>query len=497
MEVQTKVLTKSYLQTAKPGTSFPSSNLPVKVLQVGEGNFMRGFIDWMIYEMNQKGVFNGRVAAIQPTPRGKVVPKLNRQDCLYTLIRRGIQNGEAKETVEVIDSIATGINPYTEWEKVLMTAESEDVEFVFSNTTEAGIAYHEEPFVKDASPLSYPGKLVALLYHRYLHFDGEAGRGWTIIPCELVEKNGEVLKAICSKLADYWNLGKYFWNWVEHECTFCNTLVDRIVTGYPWDKEAHFRELLGYEDVLMTIAEHYALFVIDGPKDLAKRLPFREVGLNVHFDKIDDYRELKVKLLNAPHTILAAVGTLAGIDTVRESIENESIFSFIDETLTKEICTTLPQEERGLDYVKEVYERFLNPYLHHKLLDISLNGYAKFGTRVAPSILQYREAFGVMPERLLLSLAALVHFYRVERVGEEKYYGRTDFGEYEIRDSKVVMEKFMLFWEKYDGTLGTTQQLLMDVMPKELADGSIVARVAEYVHEIDRKGMKEAMKALK
>ena len=497
MGVQTKVLTKSFLQTAKPGTSFPSSNLPIKVLQVGEGNFMRGFIDWMIFEMNKKGVFNGRVAAIQPTPRGKVVPKLNRQDSLYTLILRGIQNGEVKETVEVIDSIATGISPYTEWEKVLKTVESEDVEFVFSNTTEAGIAYLEEPFVKGASPLSYPGKLVALLYHRYLHFEGEAGKGWIIIPCELVEQNGEVLKAICSELADYWDLDKDFWSWVERECTFCNTLVDRIVTGYPWDEEAHFRKILDYEDVLMTVAEHYALFVIDGPEDLAKRIPFREAGLNVHFDKIDDYRELKVKLLNAPHTILAAVGTLLGIETVRESIENEEVFSFIDEALTKEICDTLPQKERGLDYVKEVYERFLNPYLHHKLLDISLNGYSKFGTRIAPSILQYQKSSGVLPERLLLSFAALVHFYKIERVEEERYYGRTNFGEYEIRDSKEVLKMFIEFWKKYDGTVSTTKELLMNVMPKELAEGSIVARVAEYVYEIDRQGMKEAMTAIR
>ncbi|XXM70775.1 tagaturonate reductase [Lysinibacillus sphaericus] len=503
MEAYKPMLTRDYLQNEKQDSDFPSADLPVKVLQIGEGNFMRGFIDWMFHEMNKAGVFNGRAAAIQPTPRGKVVPKLNRQDSLYTLILRGLVDGKPKEDIQVIDSIKEGISPYSDWDKVLKTAESEDVEFVFSNTTEAGITYSEESFIKEESPLSYPGKLVALLYHRYKHFNGMKGKGWIVIPCELVENNGEALKAICKRIALDWELEDAFWTWVVEECVFCNTLVDRIVTGYPRDEEEYFKEKLGYGDVLMTVAEPYHLLVIDGPASIQEKLPFRQAGLNVHFDRIDEYRELKVKLLNAPHTILAAVGTLAGITTVRESIENEQMFAFIDRALKEEVSRTLPQENKAYDYVKDVYGRFLNPYLHHRLLDISLNGYTKFGTRVMPSIIHYYQANNKLPERLMLSLAALILFYKVDRVEGDKYYGLTEYGDYEIRDSEETIERFRSLWEKHDGTRETLKRLIEEhvlsrILPSdpEVNSELIADKAAEYILLIDENGIKAAISAL-
>jgi tagaturonate reductase len=503
VEAYKPMLTQDYLQNEKQDPVFPSANLPVKVLQIGEGNFMRGFIDWMIYEMNKAGVFNGRAAAIQPTPRGKVVPKLNRQDSLYTLILRGLVDGKPEEAIQVIDSIKEGISPYSDWDQVLKTAESEDVEFVFSNTTEAGIAYSEESYKKEQSPISYPGKLVALLYHRYKHFNCVKGKGWIVIPCELVENNGEALKVICKRIALDWELEGAFWTWVEEECVFCNTLVDRIVTGYPRDEEDYFKEKLGYDDVLMTVAEPYHLFVIDGPASIQEKLPFRQAGLNVHFDRIEEYRELKVKLLNAPHTILAVLGTLSGITTVRESIENEKLFAFIDRALKEEVSPTLPQEEKAYEYVKDVYGRFLNPYLHHRLLDISLNGYSKFGTRVMPSIIQYYQANKKLPERLMFSLAALILFYKVDRGEGDKYYGLTEHGKYEIRDSVETIERFRSLWDKYDGTRETLKRLIVEHVlsgflhnDSDMASELIADKAAEYIQLIDKKGIKAAITAL-
>ncbi|WP_077214957.1 tagaturonate reductase [Bacillus dakarensis] len=483
----------------------PSSQYPERVLQIGEGNFLRGFIDWMIFEMNKAGHFQGSVVAIQPTPRGKVVPKLNRQDGLYTTVLRGIENGEPVETIEVIDSIRRGINPYSDWADALKVSESAEIEFVFSNTTEAGLQYLEEDFAEDSSPLSFPGKLVSLLYHRFEFYKGDVTKGWIILPCELVEKNGEVLKGICKRLAEYWELPESFWNWVEESCVFCNTLVDRIVTGFPHEEAAQFEERLGYQDVLLTVAEPYHLFVIEGPEFIEEKLPFKKAGLNVHFDHIDSYRELKVKFLNAPHTMLAAVGVLSGIETVREGIEDSLIYSFINEALTVEIAEVLGEKEKAksAQYIKDVYDRFLNPYLHHKLLDISLNSYAKFQTRVLPSLLKFYQTHGVYPKRLVFSLAALLNFYRMEEEDGEKSFGQGLGGSYEIRDGKEVIEKFRAFWGEYNGQREQTVKLISEMILEDIVEDkqlynltSLAEEIADDVMLIREKGMRTALEQI-
>lgn len=485
--------------------ALPASHFPERVLQIGEGNFLRGFIDWMIFKMNKTGQFQGRVVAIQPTPRGKVVPKLNRQDGLYTTVLRGIENGEMIETIEVVDSISRGINPYSDWAEALKTAESSDIEFVFSNTTEAGLQYSQEHFAEDASPLSFPGKLVSLLYHRYKFYKGDVTKGWVVLPCELVEKNGEVLKGICKRVAEYWKLPESFWNWVEESCVFCNTLVDRIVTGFPHEEAAQFEERLGYRDELLTVAEPYHLFVVEGPDFVEEKLPFKKAGLNVHFDQISSYRELKVKFLNAPHTMLAAVGVLGGIETVKEGVEDSLTYSFINQALTAEIAEVLGEKEKAssAQYIKGVYDRFLNPYLHHKLLDISLNGYAKFQTRVLPSLLNYYQTNGAYPRRLVFSLAALLNFYRVVEEAGEKNYGQGLGGSYEIRDSQEVIEKFKTFWGEYNGqreqTVNLVSEMVLEdiVAEKQLYDLTILAEeLADDVMLIREKGMKVALEQI-
>jgi tagaturonate reductase len=496
------ILNKQNRNTFDSEQNNSTSALPERVLQIGEGNFLRGFIDWMIYEMNQRNQFQGKVVAIQPTPRGKVVPKLNKQDGLYTLVLRGNEQGKAVETIKVIDSINRGINPYDNWDEVLKVAESLDIEFVFSNTTEAGLQYSEEEYEPETSPLSYPGKLVSLLYHRYQFFEGDVSKGWIILPCELVENNGVVLKDICQKVYLNWQLPEAFWTWVEATCVFCNTLVDRIVTGFPHDEIESFSTRLGFNDELLTVAEPYHLFVIEGPEFIQEKLPFKQAGLNVHFDSISSYRELKVKFLNAPHTMLAATGILSGIETVKEGIEDSSIHSFLLNALTKEVSETLQIEvkAKSSEYVKDVIDRFLNPYLHHKLLDISLNGFAKFQTRVMPSLLNYKEMNGTFPNRLVFSLAALISFYKVVEEDGNVQYGQGLNGMYQIRDNQDVIERFKQFWSSYNEQSENATELISKLVVQEMlaADQLDIAdelskEISNYLSLINEKGVKTAL----
>lgn len=504
MSNTSSLLNKETLLETGFAKGFPSSSYPERVLQVGEGNFLRGFLDWMFFEMNKAGEFKGRVVALQPTPRGKVVPKLKRQDCLYTLIQRGISQGTAVENIDVIDSISRGINPYTEWDEALKVAEAPDIEFVFSNTTEAGLQYVDESFDEAASPLSFPGKLVSLLYHRYKFYNGEKDRGWIIIPCELVENNGVVLKELCKKNSSNWGLPASFWTWVENECKFCNTLVDRIVPGFPRGEEEQLEEKFGYQDELMTVAEPYHLFVIDGPAEIQEKLPFKKAGLNVYFDDISSYRELKVKLLNAPHTLLASCGVLYGVETVREGIKDDLLGSFIVHAMIEEICPTLqPKEkERSSQYINDIIDRFSNPFLHHRLLDISLNGYSKYRTRVMPSLLAFKEAEGVYPKRLAFSLAALTSFYQVVEEDKEanKFFGQGPNGKYEIRDSHEVITKFREFWQKYDGTMEYTTKLVKELVVTDLLEEKTLTEaeglsivIAKLIMMIQELGIKKAL----
>lgn len=342
----------------------PTDQLKETIVQVGEGNFLRGFVDWMIHQLNEKGLYDGKVVALQPTPHGKVVPKLNAQDGLYTSVLRGVENGETVNRAELIQSISRGIDPYNNWSEVLELARSPHIEFMFSNTTEAGLTYHQESFDESSSPLSFPGKVVAFLYERYKAFDGDTEKGITLIPCELVEGNGDLLKEIVLKLINDWNLSDDFKQWVEEANLFCNTLVDRIVTGFPRGEEEDFRERLGYDDILLTVGEPYHLFVIDAPEHVAKKLPFDQAGLNVKWGDTTPYRELKVRLLNGAHTMMFAACYLSGVDTVYQSMTNERLAAFVKDGLFNEILPTVDADDEEKEaFATSVLERFSNPFL--------------------------------------------------------------------------------------------------------------------------------------
>jgi tagaturonate reductase len=441
--------------------------LPERVIQFGEGNFLRGFIDWMIHQMNKKGLFNGRVVAIQPTPHGKVVPKLNAQDGLYTVVLRGVENGEIVDDAEIVSSISRGINPYEDWNAVLKVAESEAIQFVFSNTTEAGLSYLKEEQITGQAPLSFPGKLTALLYHRFQVFKGSPESGLVLFPCELLENNGDRLRENVLQIAVDWNLPTEFAIWLKNHNQFCNTLVDRIVTGYPKDNQEEFRQRLGYDDQLLTIGEPFHLFAIEAGEEVAERIPFHQAGLNVHWGSTDSFRKIKVRILNGAHTMTFAAAFLAGKDTVLDAMKDETIKKYIVNGIYEEIMPALdlPENEKR-DFAHAVLERFQNPFTKHYWLDIGLSAVFKYKTRLLPSLTDYLDLKGELPTTVSFSLAALLLFYRGEQDGNF-LRGKRDGQFYSIRDHQDTLALFRQVWDLYDQKQVCLEELVVRVLGQE------------------------------
>ncbi len=470
---------------------------PEKVLQIGEGNFLRGFVDWMIHQMNKQGIFNGSVVAVQPTPHGRVLPKLKEQDWLYTTILRGISDGRKVDEAEVVPVISRGINPYEEWGQVLETAASEELELIISNTTEAGITYVQEPYRHDSSPMSFPGKLTALLYHRYRYFSGDINAGVHILPCELIEENGGKLKCIVKQIARDWNLSEGFLRWLETANRFYDTLVDRIVTGYPKSNAADFSSKLGYEDTFLTVGEPYHLFCIDGSEEIKQVFPLDQAGLNVKWGDIERYRELKVRLLNGPHTMIASAGYLAGADTVLDVMEDETLRMFV-ECGFDEIGETLPfAKQEKLDYAEEVKHRFLNPYNRHYLQDISMNAVAKFKSRLLPTLIKYTEKTGRIPESVVLALAAILVFYRPVHINDTGIVGVRNGQNYQTREGEVVSKALAKSWEEYRLEKVGVEEFVFSVLgnlaiwDEDLNEiEQLTQTVGKYVQQILSVGMK-------
>jgi tagaturonate reductase len=421
-------------QTQIPAS--PQVDWPEKVIQFGEGNFLRAFVDWMIDRLNEAGRFGGRVAVVQPIAQG-LVNVLNEQDGLYTLLLRGIEKGEVTEQRRLITAISRGIDPYTQWEAYLAAAENPDLGFVISNTTEAGIAYVQEAWVPDRCPDSFPAKLTALLYRRFTCFEGAPDKGLLILPCELIDKNGQHLKEIVLRLIKEWGLPAAFADWVESHNVFFNTLVDRIVTGYPKDEAEKLGTELGYQDRLLDTGEVFHLWVIEGDLQYRSELPLDEIGLNVIWtEDLAPYRERKVRVLNGAHTLTVPVALLAGLETVKAAVEDSRVGAFMRRAVFSEILPhlDLPQAEKEA-FADSVLERFANPFIHHRWIDIALNSISKFKTRCLPTLTDYAAATGSAPPLLSFSLAALIRFYKEDMV----------------RDDENVVSFFQEVWNSHKG----------------------------------------------
>ena len=374
------------------------------VIQFGEGVFLRGFADYFIDSMNKAGLYDGKIVVVQPRAGGKS-QLLNEQGCKYNLYMRGIENGKLKTEHCFIESISRAIDPYKSFEKYMALADNPEFRFVISNTTEAGIAFDDSCEISDRPCKSFPGKLTQLLLRRF-----ENGMdGFIFLPCELIDNNGDELKSCILKYAHKWKLSSSFINWINEKNSFLNTLVDRIVTGFPTDEAAS----LNPEDKLLDTCEYFHLWVIEG--DCESELPLQKAGFNVIWtDNVAPYKKRKVRILNGGHTLMVAGALLSGLETVRECMEDETVFHFLDKCMKEEILPVTEDAGSCEKFASDVYDRFRNPYIKHKLCSISMNSVSKFSVRVLPTILEYKKEFGVYPKYLTMSLALLIEFYKTD-----------------------------------------------------------------------------------
>lgn len=393
--------------------SVRTTSLPIKVLQFGEGNFLRAFADWVIDMINETNSFNAGVAVVQPIENG-IIDLMADQDGLYHILIRGLEEAKAIDKTRLVSCIQKTINPFKDPSAYFDQALNPDLKIVISNTTESGIQFNENDIpMGDLLANTFPGKLTQLLKKRFDHFKGNPNAGLVFIPCELIENNGVNLKNTIESYIKLWNLGADFEEWINKHNHFANTLVDRIVPGFPKEEIDEIRANIGFNDQLVVCSELFYLWVIQGSEEVQKAFPADIAGLNVKFVKdITPYRTRKVRILNGAHTCIVPIGLLDGIETIRESVEHEILGKFITDTLDREISTTinLPADELSA-FSAEVIERFKNPFIRHELKSISLNSIAKFKVRVLPSIKDYFSSENELPKRLVFSLACLIKLY--------------------------------------------------------------------------------------
>lgn len=417
---------------------------PVKVLQFGEGGFLRAFVDYMIDIANEKGTFNGNIVLVKPIEFGNL-DFFHQQECQYTVELRGKENGEAKKVRRQITSVADAVGAVEEYDKFMAYAKSDDLRFIVSNTTEAGIVFDETDDFNAEPPKTYPGKLTKFLYERFKAFNGAMDKGLIMLPVELIDNNGPALKKCVFQFIELWNLGDEFKNWVLEACIFGSTLVDRIVTGYPRDDAQCIWDELGYQDNLLDTAELFALWVIESEKEFKDEFPLDKAGLPVIFtDNQKPYKERKVRILNGAHTSFVLASFLAGNDIVLESMNDKTIRTFMENTIFNEVIPTLSLPEAECkDFANAVIERFENPYVKHQLLSISLNSVSKWRARCMPSLTGYINKKGELPKHLTFSIAALMAFYSAtEFAADGTLIGHRGDETYTINDSKDVLEFF-------------------------------------------------------
>jgi len=465
-----------------------TEKLPIKFLQFGEGNFLRAFVDYLIDKMNKEAGFNAGVAVIQPT-QGGLVDMLEEQNNLYTLFVRGVKKGQIVDDQRVISAIQRSLSPYTHYQEYLDLAKGEDLEFILSNTTEAGIAFEPSETTLEAGPhKNFPAKVTAFLYERFKHFQGAEDKGLHIIPCELIENNGLTLKKYILQYAQLWNLEEDFSAWVENSNFFHNTLVDRIVPGYPREEKDEYEAKFGYDDNLMVVCEAFLLWVIEGDDKLRAKIPFDKIDDQVVIvDDITPYRTRKVRILNGAHTAMLAFSILDGKETVKEAIDAEFAGKFISDTVYNEIIPTLDLSKEELTaFSEEVFDRFRNPFLKHQLSSIALNSVAKFKVRVLPSLLQYVEDKKELPTNLTFALAALIRFYQGEFNGKIL----------PVMDDAPVLERFKAIWSTNDlgevvkATLSETSFWDQDLTQVS----GLTEAVTKALKEIDTNGIEQGYK---
>ena len=483
----------------------PKAVAPEKIIQFGEGNFLRAFVDWIIWNMNQKTNFNASVAVVQPIDRG-MAEWLNGQDCLYHVNLQGRLNGEAINSLERIDVISRALNPYSQNAAFMALADQPEIRFVISNTTEAGITFDPTCKFTDAPASSYPGKLVQLLYRRYKTFEGDPKKGLILMPCELIFLNGHHLKDCIRKYIELWKddfASDYegFKEWFEKYNYVCATLVDRIVPGFPRKDIAAIQEKVGYADNLVVQAEIFHLWVIEKPENMSieqlrEEFPAEKAGLHVLIAESEKpYHERTGTLLNGPHTVLSPVAYLSGINIVRDACNDPVIGKYIHKVQFEELMETLnlPMEELR-QFASDVLERFNNPYVDHQVTSIMLNSFPKFETRDLPGLKTYIERKGELPKGLVLGLAAIITYY--------KGGTRADGAPIQPNDAQEIMDLLQQLWatgctrKVAEGVLGATDVIWKESKQNLNEIPGLTDMVASFLDSIQEKGMIETVKSI-
>lgn len=446
-------------------TGYLLKNAPERVLQFGEGNFLRAFADYWFDMANEKAGWNGKCVLVQPIAQG-LTQRINRQEGLYTLYLRGRQNGEKVDAKRVISSVSRCLNPYEkqDYDAMMDVAAGEALEYIVSNTTEAGIVYAPSCRLEDCPPASFPAKLTQVLLHRW-----RAGRpGVVVLSCELIDNNGKELLRCVNQYIKQWGLEEGFARWVNGDCTFCSTLVDRIVPGRIRDaaEAARLEEENGYRDALIDVGEVFGVWNIEGPEWLVEKLPFRAAGLNCPVvPDVTPYKKRKVRILNGAHTGFVLGAYLAGYDIVRDCMQDDVILGFMNRMLHEEVIPTLPLDRQDLEaFAAAVQDRFNNPFINHELMSITLNSTSKWRARNMPSLLEYAQTAGKLPPCLAMSFAAYIAFYSsdIQALTEQGLVCRRPKGnEYTVSDDRWVLE----FYYSRRGVSDET--LVHDVMTNE------------------------------
>lgn len=459
-----------------------------KVLQYGEGNFLRAFVDWMIDITNEKTDFNGNAVIVQPLEKG-MSEMINDQKGLYTTVLRGIQNGKTVSDKRAITSVSRCLNPYHQYDEYLKISENKDLRFVISNTTEAGIAWAEGCSLNDKPPASFPAKVTQFLYKRFSFFNGAHDKGLVFIPCELIDKNGDHLKEYVLRHAQEWKLEDAFLNWVKNDCAFCNSLVDRIVPGYPRQEADQLCSELDYKDNLLDAAEIFHLWVIESKKDFSSEFPLAKAGLNVIWtDDMSFYRTRKVRILNGAHTMFVPAAYVFGLETVEDSLKHEDVSAFIKKGIFTEIIPSMEGDKKALEeYAGDVLERFANPYIRHLLISITLNSISKFKTRDLPSITSYIEKYKKVPQALAFSMASLFYFYLTKKEAKDDAQILSAFQDIASKFSPSVEKDAAAICTQ---VLSNTQWWDEDLTKRE----GLCEDVSAYLYQIAKEGIHKVMK---
>ncbi|MFT4145057.1 MAG: tagaturonate reductase [Mobilitalea sp.] len=470
----------------------------VKVVQFGEGNFLRAFVDYMIDMANEKGFFDGSIVVLKPIEFGNL-DSFREQDCQYTVTLRGMQDGREVVSNRVVTSVREVVSIYDQYDYYMELAKMDSLRFVVSNTTEAGIVFDDKDFLEMTPPRTFPAKLTKFLYERYLAFSGAVDKGLIILPVELIDDNGIVLKECVLKFAGLWQLEEGFLRWLEEACVFCSTLVDRIVTGYPFEEAPKLWQQLGYQDNLLVTAEPFGLWVIESDKDIREELPLDKAGMPVIFtDNQTPYKQRKVRILNGAHTAFVLASYLAGNDYVKESMQDETIRRFMTSVIYEEVIPTLtlPKEEL-VEFANSVIERFENPYIKHALLSISLNSTSKWRARCLPSLLEYIRVYEKLPKHLVFSIAALMSFYSSSDLKENCLLAKRGEEEYEIKDDRQVLEFLAEVSKLSSDQFAKAYLSNTSIHGQDLAQiPYLCEEVTKYLDNIRKMGMRTALEIL-